>query len=501
MAGGRCDRRVRVCWGLQVHTDPIFHAKVVPLVAVGAATVTSEPIQLRRSTDQLIPLFHWNRRQARIAFYLMLMIADVLAIFAAFAFGSLVRHGDVQHLAWLQISLATTPLFVVSAMHGGAYSLGALQSVRAGSRRAIGALISSFAILFVISYFLKAQQDVSRLSIAVGLIAAVAIILTARLSLGRWIRQTFHNELTATIVIADECFVAPGTDAIVIDALNVGIRPEPRNPFMVQRFAQLLAGADRVIVACQREACSNWAGMLKGASVCGEILADDVQSAGAVAVARFGDRTTLVVSTGPLSVQQSVFKRVFDVALAVPMVLVIAPVMLAIAVAIKLDSSGPVLFRQSRMGFGNRLFEVYKFRSMTASTSDALGSQSTLRNDARTTRVGKFIRSTSLDELPQLLNVIGGSMSLIGPRPHAIGSYAGQTLFWDIDDRYSHRHLLKPGITGLAQIRGYRGTANHPEDLSRRLQCDLEYMNGWSIWRDMFILLKTVSVVVHPNAY
>ncbi len=92
-------------------------------------------------------------------------------------------------------------------------------------------------------------------------------------------------------------------------------------------------------------------------------------------------------------------------------------------------------------------------------------------------------------------------MSLVGPRPHAIGSYAGPSLFWDIDDRYSHRHLLKPGITGLAQIRGYRGTAHQPEDLSRRLQCDLEYMNGWSIWRDVYILLKTFSVVVHPNAY
>ncbi|MEO8548281.1 MAG: sugar transferase [Sphingomicrobium sp.] len=484
-----------------MHTNEIPQAEAISLVSIGAKPVTSKPIQLRPDSDQVVPLFNWNRRQVRVAFYLMLMIADVLSIFVAFAFGSLVRNGDVQHLAWLEISLATTPIFIVSAMHGGAYTLGALQSVRAGTRRAIGALISSFAILFVVSYFLKAQQDVSRLSVGLGLITAVAAISIARLSLGQWIRQIFHNELTATVVIADESFVAPTSGTIVIDALKFGIRPEPRNPVMVQRFAQLLTGADRVIVACQREACSNWAGMLKGASVCGEILADEVQSAEAVAVARFGERTTLVVSTGPLSVQQSVFKRVFDIALSIPIVLFIAPVMLGIAIAIKLDSPGPVLFRQPRIGFGNRLFEVYKFRSMAASTTDALGSQSTLRDDARITRVGRVIRCTSLDELPQLFNVIGGSMSLVGPRPHAIGSYAGPTLFWDIDDRYSHRHLLKSGITGLAQIRGYRGTAHELEDLSRRLQSDLEYMNGWSIWRDVYILLKTFSVIVHPNAY
>jgi lipopolysaccharide/colanic/teichoic acid biosynthesis glycosyltransferase len=270
---------------------------------------------------------------------------------------------------------------------------------------------------------------------------------------------------------------------------------------MVQRFSRLLSGADRVIVACPREACSRWADMLKGANVCGEILADEVQSVGAVGVDRFADRTTLVVSSGPLSMQQSFFKRLFDLVLAVPITIFFAPLLIVVAIAIKIDSPGPVLFRQPRVGQGNRMFDVYKFRSMVSTMSDALGSQSTLRDDARITRVGRFIRRTSIDELPQLFNVLGGSMSLVGPRPHAIGSCAGPALFWDIDNRYGHRHLLKPGITGLAQIRGYRGTVHQPDDLSRRLQADLEYINGWSIWRDIVILFKTFNVVVHPNAY
>jgi lipopolysaccharide/colanic/teichoic acid biosynthesis glycosyltransferase len=241
--------------------------------------------------------------------------------------------------------------------------------------------------------------------------------------------------------------------------------------------------------------------MLKTANVCGEILADEVQTVGAVALGRFGERTTLVVSPGPLSWQQRLIKRSFDLCVAVPILVFVAPVLVAVAIAIKIDSPGPVFFRQRRVGLGNRLFDMYKFRSMAFEASDPLGTNSTLRDDERTTRVGKLIRRTSLDELPQLFNVVGGSMSLVGPRPHAIGSYAGPLLFWDVDDRYAHRHLLKPGITGLAQIRGYRGATNEIEDLSRRLQSDLEYMAGWSIWRDVRILLKTVGVLTHPNAY
>jgi lipopolysaccharide/colanic/teichoic acid biosynthesis glycosyltransferase len=115
--------------------------------------------------------------------------------------------------------------------------------------------------------------------------------------------------------------------------------------------------------------------------------------------------------------------------------------------------------------------------------------------------VGRFIRATSIDELPQLINVLHGEMSLVGPRPHALGSLAGQELFWDIDSRYWHRHCLKPGITGLAQIRGLRGNTFCREDLARRLQADLEYMSNWSVWNDLAILLRTFFVIVHFNAF
>jgi lipopolysaccharide/colanic/teichoic acid biosynthesis glycosyltransferase len=144
---------------------------------------------------------------------------------------------------------------------------------------------------------------------------------------------------------------------------------------------------------------------------------------------------------------------------------------------------------------------MYKFRSMKVQKSDPDGNRSTSRQDARVTRVGRFIRRTSIDELPQLANVLRGEMSIVGPRPHAIGSFAGDKLFWRVDTEYWHRHALKPGVTGLAQIRGYRGATEHEADLQNRLDADLEYIRKWSPWRDALIVLQTLGVLMHRKAF
>ncbi|MBO9518199.1 MAG: sugar transferase [Porphyrobacter sp.] len=209
----------------------------------------------------------------------------------------------------------------------------------------------------------------------------------------------------------------------------------------------------------------------------------------------------MVVASGPLGRPDQIVKRGFDLTFTVAALFILAPVLAVIACAIKLDSEGPVLFRQARVGWGNALFTVFKFRTMRIEVCDADGTVSASQDDDRVTRVGNFLRRTSLDELPQLFNVLLGSMSLVGPRPHALGSLAGQDLFWDVDERYWHRHALKPGITGLAQVRGFRGATREPADLTRRLQADLEYISGWTIGRDVQILMRTALVVVHPNAY
>jgi polysaccharide biosynthesis protein PslA len=196
-----------------------------------------------------------------------------------------------------------------------------------------------------------------------------------------------------------------------------------------------------------------------------------------------------------------VLKRLFDLTIAIGALIALSPLLVVMAVLIKLEDGGPVLFKQRRLGRGNQFFEMYKFRSMRAEKLDANGDRSTARDDDRITRIGAFMRRTSIDELPQLLNVVKGDMSIVGPRPHAIGSRANNKYFWEVDGQYWRRHCLKPGLTGLAQVRGHRGATEQEKDLTDRLQSDLEYIANWSLQRDLMIVLRTAMVLRHDNAY
>jgi len=218
-------------------------------------------------------------------------------------------------------------------------------------------------------------------------------------------------------------------------------------------------------------------------------------------VRRVDNQLSVRVSHAPLNLNDRLKKRMLDIAVTLPAVMALGPLFIIVAIAIKIDSPGPVFFRQVRVGRDNRQFRIIKFRSMKIAQSDSDGTRSASRHDDRVTRVGKFIRATSIDELPQLFNVLAGTMSLVGPRPHALGSRAGDRLFWQIDETYWHRHQLKPGLTGLAQVRGYRGATLQPQDLTKRLEADMEYIEDWDIWRDIAILANTFRVLVHRNAF
>ncbi|KPY28475.1 undecaprenyl-phosphate glucose phosphotransferase [Pseudomonas syringae] len=198
----------------------------------------------------------------------------------------------------------------------------------------------------------------------------------------------------------------------------------------------------------------------------------------------------------PLSGWSPFIKRAEDIVLSSLALLALSPLMLLVALAIKLDSPGPVFFRQKRYGYNNRLIEVFKFRSMHQHQADATAERQTTRGDARITRVGRFIRKTSLDELPQLFNVVAGSMSMVGPRPHATATKAAGILFEQAVKEYTSRHRVKPGITGLAQINGYRGETDTVEKIEKRVEFDLEYIENWSVWFDLYILMRTVPAVL-----
>ena len=205
---------------------------------------------------------------------------------------------------------------------------------------------------------------------------------------------------------------------------------------------------------------------------------------------------TLIASDLPLRGWSPLFKRLEDLVLSSIALLAAAPVMLLIALAIKIDSRGPVFFKQKRYGYNNRLIEVFKFRSMYHEKSDANADRQTTRHDDRITRVGRFIRKTSLDELPQLINVFLGSMSMVGPRPHATATKAAGVLFEDAVAEYSARHRVKPGITGWAQINGYRGETDTLEKIEKRVEYDLDYIERWSVWFDLYILFRTVPALL-----
>ncbi len=216
-----------------------------------------------------------------------------------------------------------------------------------------------------------------------------------------------------------------------------------------------------------------------------------------------GNMPVIDVLDRPIADWDVVMKWLFDKVVGGLALIAAAPVMAAVAIAVKLDSRGPVLFKQKRYGFNNDLIEVYKFRSMYTDKTDATAAKLVTKDDPRVTRVGRFIRKTSLDELPQLFNVVfKGNLSLVGPRPHAVNAKAEAQLYDEAVDGYFARHRVKPGITGWAQINGWRGETDTQEKIQHRVEHDLYYIENWSVLFDLSILMKTpLALLKTENAY
>ena len=193
---------------------------------------------------------------------------------------------------------------------------------------------------------------------------------------------------------------------------------------------------------------------------------------------------------------QVVLKRVTDIVVSSIALTLGAPFLLLIALLIKMDSPGPVLFKQPRHGFNNRVFEVFKFRSLRVEDEDKKAAKQVVAGDNRVTKIGRIIRKTSIDELPQLINVLRGDMTLVGPRPHAIGMRTGDVESYKLVDDYAHRHRMKPGMTGWAQINGSRGPLHSAADVKRRVELDIEYIERSSFFFDWMIMLKTLPCLL-----
>jgi Undecaprenyl-phosphate glucose phosphotransferase len=401
-----------------------------------------------------------------------------------------------------------------------------------GQLRQMTRMISAWAFVFLLfigaSFFAKLGGEVSRLWLSafffVGLAALIAERLVLRAMVRGWARQGRLDRRTIIVgsdqngeKLVEALRIEADTD---IDVLGVF---DDRND---SRALDTCAGAaklgkvddiiefarrtrvDLVLFALPISAETRILEMLKKLWV----LPVDIRLSAHTNKLRFRPRAysylgkvpTLDVFEAPITDWDLVMKWLFDHLVGAIVLLLAAPVMALVALAVKLDSPGPVLFRQKRFGFNNERIDVYKFRSLYHDQADPLAAKVVTKNDSRVTRVGRFIRKTSLDELPQLFNVVFKSnLSLVGPRPHAVQGKVQTQLFDEAVDGYFARHRVKPGITGWAQINGWRGEIDNEEKIQKRVEFDLYYIENWSVLFDLYILLKTPLALIakNENAY
>jgi Undecaprenyl-phosphate glucose phosphotransferase len=401
-----------------------------------------------------------------------------------------------------------------------------------GQLRQMTRMISSWAFVFLLfigaSFFAKLGNEVSRLWLSafffVGLAGLVAERLFLRAVVRGWAREGRLDR--RTIIVGSDrngeqlIEALKAQDDSDLDILGVF---DDRND---NRALETCAGSpklgkvddivefarrtrvDLVLFALPISAETRILEMLKKLWV----LPVDIRLSAHTNKLRFRPRAysylgkvpTLDVFEAPITDWDLVMKWLFDHVVGAIVLLLAAPLMALVALAVKLDSPGPVLFRQKRFGFNNERIDVFKFRSLYHDQADPLAAKVVTKNDSRVTRVGRFIRKTSLDELPQLFNVVFKSnLSLVGPRPHAVQGKLQSRLFDEAVDGYFARHRVKPGITGWAQINGWRGEVDSEEKIQKRVEFDLYYIENWSVLFDLYILLKTPLALMmkNENAY
>lgn len=445
----------------------------------------------------------WRPRASalRVRAFCTLVLLDFTSILASFSLAALLRGTFFTDTSWLVILALLLPIYFVTAFNMHSYAgVNLRDPFRAVAKGVQGLLMAVAAVIFV-AFCLKTSDFFPRIVVTVGTILGTCLMTTGRFLFVRHLTAIVGGNPFTVVLLRDGDAPMPADDFSLIVVADRAFDPDQHDPLMYDHLAASLMHADRVIVACAPERRAAWAHALKGANIQSEIFIPELDALAPLGLGVYEHASTVIVANGPLGLVDRVVKRGFDVVIAAGSLAVLAPVLIAVAIAIKRDSPGPVFFKQTRIGRGNRMFQMIKFRSMTAGSSDVAGDRSTARDDERITSVGGFIRRTSIDELPQLLNVLRGEMSIVGPRPHALGSRAADKLFWEVDGRYWHRHAAKPGLTGLAQVRGYRGATLLEEDLRNRLQADLEYLESWSLWRDLMIIALTFRVLLHRNAF
>ncbi|QDZ00898.1 undecaprenyl-phosphate glucose phosphotransferase [Nitratireductor mangrovi] len=451
------------------------------------------------------------------------MVMGILRLveFAIFALSGALMYayyvGFQTHLYWEYpaVIVGGSLCAVVLLEFAHAYQIAALRSPLRYAGRIVLFWSGTFALMALAGFFMKNSSEFSRFWFAGWFVCGLACVLALRFVMSRLIRRWARNgvmERRAVIVgggTAAEHLIRSLERQPFNDIRICGIfddRDDRRSPPIVAGYPKLgtiaellefarIARIDMLIVSLPITAEQRVLSMLKRLWV----LPVDIRLSAHSSALRFRPRAYSFIGSVPLldifdkpiNDWDSVAKRAFDIVFSLFGIVLFAPVMIATALAIKLDSKGPVLFRQKRHGFNNEEIEVLKFRSMYTEQCDPTARQAVTKNDPRVTRVGRIIRKTSIDELPQFFNSLVGSLSLVGPRPHAVAAQSHNLLYNEVVDGYFARHRVKPGVTGWAQINGWRGEVDTDEKIKMRTEYDLYYIENWSLWFDLKILLLT----------
>jgi Undecaprenyl-phosphate glucose phosphotransferase len=480
-------------------------------------TAVSTRAQKFRSIFSYISYRHIGVFVAICDFALILAASIVTGIgYHAFAFDI---EGDIE--AFCAIGSYSGLIFVLVYKLLNLYRPNALLSAKTQLRGIVVAWGAAFLFVISILFLLKAGASYSRgATIGFGLLGFAFLAISRALIRANLRRALADGTLAGArvIVIGDPEELG---DKNALQLLRLyGARE-------VGRF-ELAAGADKSDSNVARELavldagikCAQskraeqvllaipWADAARRDLICERLRALPVpvlllpdQFVSSMSLQRSGElcaETVIELQRAPLSRRDMIAKRLFDVVVASLGFVSLAFLLLIISVAIKLDSPGPVIFRQRRKGFNGVEFGIYKFRTMTVLEDGPVITQAG-RNDPRVTWIGRLLRASSMDELPQLFNVLAGEMSLVGPRPHAL---AHDQEYSHSIDNYAIRHHVKPGITGWAQIHGFRGATTDPALMEKRVHCDLWYINNWSLWLDLRVLAATcIEVMRFRNAY
>jgi Undecaprenyl-phosphate glucose phosphotransferase len=423
------------------------------------------------------------------------------------------------------IGVAAMAIVVFQSLH--VYSAPAFRNPSRALFRIAGGWTLAFLVVFAAMFFLKLDGALSRVWMATWFLVGFGALAVGRVILAQFVSLLVSaGRLQQRAVIvgggaigADLLRELAKNDEAEVQMLGVfDDRSDERSPDTVEGYPKLgnvddlvdfarSTRVDLVIFALPITAEQRILQMLRKLWV----LPIDIRLAAHANRLRFRPRSysyvgkvpVLDLFDKPIADWDIVIKQTFDRVVGALALVALSPILAATALAIKLDSPGPVLFKQKRFGFNNELIEIYKFRSMRVDQLDPTAVKLVTRDDPRVTRVGRFIRKTSIDELPQLINVVfKGDLSLVGPRPHAVHAKAADRQYDEVVDGYFARHRVKPGITGWAQVNGWRGETDTQEKIQQRVEHDLYYIENWSILLDLYILAITpISLLKSENAY